>query len=364
MEKTIKPIKVVHITSRYLEFNAGVKQVLRELLAAQNALDELDVWIYGSNSNRLISPQGEATPAEIDDLLALKPDLAIFHSIYIPRYHKVAKALTKAGIPYLVEPHGSLDRRAQAKSTWKKKLAHLLWVDSWIRQAQAVIFLCEEERKASRVSDVKSEIIPNTFPTVFQLVEAVSPMHNPVKLMMLGRIDPFHKGMDRFFDTLRALPDSLGADILVELYGFGSDENLAWMQEQIKTTDSIKIQFKGSVFKEEKTEAFKNADIFCLFSRYEGLPLTLYEAAASGLPILVTEGSNRVEWVDANGNGWVLWDQDEEKWGEKMAQAIDAYRNDSQSYKEKALQSAKELPTWDDIARQSIDIYRKWGRKS
>jgi glycosyltransferase involved in cell wall biosynthesis len=206
-------------------------------------------------------------------------------------------------------------------------------------------------------------VIPNTFPTVFEIVQEVSPMHNPVKLMMLGRIDPFHKGMDRFFNTLRALPDAFGSEVLVELYGFGNKENMAWMKEQIKNTQKVEIQFKGSVFKDEKTEAFKTADIFCMFSRYEGLPLTLYEAAASGLPIIVTEGSNRTEWVMESKNGWVLWDRDEADWGKKLTEAIGQYIKDPMNYKENASASAKSLPTWDEIAISSVAVYRKWGRE-
>jgi glycosyltransferase involved in cell wall biosynthesis len=206
-------------------------------------------------------------------------------------------------------------------------------------------------------------VIPNTFPTVFEIVQEVSPMHNPVKLMMLGRIDPFHKGMDRFFNTLRALPESMGSEILVELYGFGSEENMNWVHEQIQNTKNVEILFKGAVFMEEKTEAFKNADIFCMFSRYEGLPLTLYEAAASGLPIIVTEGSNRTEWVMESKNGWVLWDRDEADWGKKLTEAIGQYIKDPMNYKENAIASAKSLPTWDEIAISSVAVYRKWGKQ-
>lgn len=364
MAMPVESIRILHMTTRYVDLNSGVKQVLRELLRAQNRLDELDVWVYETKHHRLISPLEEVRPAEIQDLLRLKPQLVVFHSIYILAYRKLARALTRAGIPYLVEPHGSLSKRAQEKSLWKKKIVNFLWIDAWIRRGKTVIYLCEEERAASRLPDLPNVIIPNTFPTLFEISEEILPVHNPVKLMMLGRIVPFHKGMDRFFNALQALPASFETKILVEIYGYGSEKNMAWLQDQIQNTSKVEIQFKGSVFGEEKTKAFKNADLFCMFSRSEGLPLTLYEAVASGLPLIVTEGSNRAAWVEKSENGWILWDEDEKDWGEKLVSAIAAYGQAPQTYKQNALQSAKDLPTWDEIAKGTVELYKKWGKFS
>jgi|GEM_PF-1248260 len=363
MEKAVKPLKVVHITSRYQVFKAGVKQVLKALSAAQNNLDELEVWIYGTNSMELIAPNGQASQASLQELLALEPDLAVFHSIYIPSFYPVAKALRKAGVPYLIEPHGSMDKRAQIKSSLKKWIAHHLWIDRWIRKAEAIIYLCQEERKASRLQNLPFSILTNTFPTVFGITEEITTVNEPIRLMMLGRMDPMHKGLDRFFKTLRAMPQETSSQIQVDLYGIGSQENLTWMHKEIDKIDNLDITFHGPVFGQEKTEAFKKADIFCMFSRYEGLPLTLYEAAASGLPVLVTEGSNRTEWVNEYGNGWILWDRDEAVWGKQLANAIADYRQNPKGYKQNAIRSAKDLPTWEDIAKESIKVYRKWGKK-
>jgi glycosyltransferase involved in cell wall biosynthesis len=145
----------------------------------------------------------------------------------------------------------------------------------------------------------------------------------------------------------------------VVLYGIGSKERLAWLNEEIDQIKNISVTFMGPVFGEEKAQAYREADIFCMFSRYEGLPLTLYEAAASGLPLIVTEGSNRTDWVEENKNGWILWDKDQDAWPDLLMEAVKAYQEDPKEYRNYALASARALPTWEDIAEMSEDVYRK-----
>ena len=366
MAKSIEPLRVIHVTSQYFKHNGGVKQVLRALAFAQNNRTDMKVWIYESKLNQVVDENGKVTPAKAKDLLALRPDLVVFHLIYIhiPSYYKVTRALKQAGIPYLVEPHGSLDRRAQAKSTWKKRIVNALWADRWLKGAKVIIYLCKEEERYSRLQGLNESMITNTFPTVIPILDEAPPSHKPVRLMVLGRIDTYHKGIDRFLATLKDLPQEAAGKVEVVFYGFGSAKELAWLKSEIAAIDNVAITFWGPIFGQEKAVAYRNADIFCMFSRYEGLPLTLYEAAASGLPLIVTEGSNRTEWVTENKNGWVFWDQDEENWGQQLMDVVLDYQQNAKTYKENALRSARKLPTWDQIAETSAEVYREWGRKS
>ncbi len=330
------------------------------MFAAQNALEELEVWIYESKTNRLIDPMGKAQPAGVKDLLAIQPDLAVFHAIYIPSFYKVTKALNVACIPYLIEPHGSLNRNAQAKSAIKKKLAHMLWIDRWLKGAKGIIFLCEEEREASRYPQIESAILPNTLSLVTVLEKETVETERAVRLMMLGRIAPRHKGLDRFLSALKALPTVEKGQIMVDIYGMGSKKNEEWVKAKIADLEGVNVRYLGPVFGEEKRKAYGQGGIFCMFSRSEGLPMTLYEASAAGLPLVVTEGSNRSDWVKSHKNGWVLYDRDQAEWGGKLAECIAAYREDPNGYRQKALKAAKSLPSWEEIAKESVKIYRKW----
>lgn len=319
----------------------------------------MKAWVYGSRDGILIAKGGVQKPARVNELMDLNLDLVIFHSLYsdIPAHWRIAKKLKTRGIPYLVQPHGNMDIRAQGKSTLKKWLANRVYVNRWLKNARAIVYLCEEERKASLMPKLDSVIIPNTFPRPFQIAEAILPANTPIRLMMLCRIDPYHKGIDRFLETLKRLPLETAELIQVEIYGFGTEEDIRWMEGELDAIQNVQIAFKGPIFGDEKTEVFKAADLFCMFSRYEGLPLALYEAAAMGLPLVVTEGSNRVNWVKEERNGFVLWDKDEENWGECLADAINSYRQNTKEYRENAIRSARRLPGWEEIAQITEEIY-------
>ena len=366
MEKTDKPISVLHICGMYVHNKGGVRRVLHELLTEQNRLEGMKAWVYGSKDGVLIANGGVQTPAGVKELMALNLDLVIFHSLYsdILSYWKITKELNKRGIPYLVQPHGNMDARAQAKSTLKKRVANRLHVNRWLKNARAIVYLCEEEKKATLMPKLDSVVIPNTFPRPFRIADQATPVNNPVRLMMLCRIAPYHKGIDRFLKTLKQLPSETAEKIQVEIYGFGTNGNIRWMEGEFASINNVRIAFKGPIFGEEKTKVFKSADLFCMFSRYEGMPLSLYEAAAMGLPLIVTEGSNRADWVEEEQNGFVLWDREEENWGEALAKAIKSYEQSPKGYRENAIRSAQNLSTWEEIAQTTKEVYGRLVNKN
>lgn len=361
METIDQSVKVLHIYYEYVSNQGGVKRVLHELVLEQNKVPGMQAWVYASKEKHLIDQLGQAKKASIDQALAHKPDLAIFHSLYsdLRGYGKITKALKKEGIPYLIEPHGNLAAKAMEKSGGKKRLVNHFLVDRWIKQARAIVYLCEEERQASRLQNMKSVVIPNSYPRPFAIAKEAPLVHQPVRLLMVSRIDPYHKGLDRFFQTLQALPQEAGSQITVDIYGFGSQADIQWLQGQAAAIKHIQVAFHGPIYKEEKTKAFQAADLFCLFSRYEGLPLSLYEAAASGLPVIVTEGSNRVDWVTKEKNGFVLYDHKEDQWGKELMEMVESYLKTPNVYKENALGSARQLPTWEEIASKTKDVYKR-----
>ena len=68
-------------------------------------------------------------PFRIDNVIEAwcKPDLVVFHEIYRIEFIQIKNELKKAGIPYIIVPHGSLTENAQKKSKIKKKIANFFF---------------------------------------------------------------------------------------------------------------------------------------------------------------------------------------------------------------------------------------------
>jgi glycosyltransferase involved in cell wall biosynthesis len=66
---------------------------------------------------------------------------------------------------------------------------------------------------------------------------------------------------------------------------------------------SNRIQFPG--WQRDIHEWLSGFDVFLLFSRWEGLPLSILEAMSMGLPIIASKISGNEELID-NRNGWLI----------------------------------------------------------
>jgi glycosyltransferase involved in cell wall biosynthesis len=66
------------------------------------------------------------------------------------------------------------------------------------------------------------------------------------------------------------------------------------------------VEFTGSLGQPEVAERFESADVFCLPSFAEGLPVVLMEAMANELPVVTSRIAGIAELVDDGANGLLL----------------------------------------------------------
>ena len=74
--------------------------------------------------------------------------------------------------------------------------------------------------------------------------------------------------------------------------------------------------------REDVTEIHSESDIFCLFSRREGLPVSIIEAMACGLPVVANSVGGVPELIEHGKTGYLLDEFDEDKAAEFIAYLI------------------------------------------
>ena len=117
-----------------------------------------------------------------------------------------------------------------------------------------------------------------------------------------------------------------------------------------------RFEFLGHVDKSRLIELYQNATIFVLPSHYEGLPTTLLEAMACGLPVVATAVSGNLDVIESGKNGVLV----PIKSPNKMAGAVSSLLDDEARMVELGLAARKTIEdrfTWDAISGKILQCY-------
>ena len=104
----------------------------------------------------------------------------------------------------------------------------------------------------------------------------------PISILFLARMERA-KGVFELIDAFNELKKEYGS---LELILAGNGGAYEEVRQYVKNYQGIEMI--GHIESEEKAEVFKKSDIYCLPSYSEGLPVSILEAMAFGLPVVTT----------------------------------------------------------------------------
>lgn len=149
------------------------------------------------------------------------------------------------------------------------------------RYCDSVVTLTERDKKYWETSTShKNQVISIPNPSPF-VVQKYSPEKNSKTVLAVGRLT-HQKGFDLLLQAWKEI-DSQFQNWRLLIVGEGEDRNL--LEEYV-----LQNELRNSVSFVGKTdnigEYYKQADIFCLSSRFEGFPMVLLETLAYGIPVV------------------------------------------------------------------------------
>jgi glycosyltransferase involved in cell wall biosynthesis len=121
---------------------------------------------------------------------------------------------------------------------------------------------------------------------------------------------------------------------------------------------SSHVYFAGNVANEELPRFLNSADIYVSGSLYDGTSVSLLEAMACGLPVVVTDVPAILEWVQDGKNGSVVPRRD----SSTLARRIVELANDStlrKTFSRENLAIAKKRADWEKNLDILENIYRR-----
>jgi glycosyltransferase involved in cell wall biosynthesis len=249
-------------------------------------------------------------------------DATIVHGLW--QYHGFGarRALRAAGVPYYVYTHGMLDPWFRRSYPLKhlKKWAYWPWAEYRVlRDAAAVIFTTEEERRLARESfwlyRANERVVPfgaspppaDRDALCAAFLQASPDLRDKEIVLFLGRLHP-KKGCDllihAFATHARERPNA-------HLVIAGPDPS-HWQPElhAIAQSHGIaqRISWPGMLQGDLKWGAFYASDVFVLPSHQENFGVAVAEALACGVPVLVSDKVNVWPEIKADGAGFVAPD--------------------------------------------------------
>ena len=311
---------------------------------ANNIIEKLDCQIKYNQDFSF-----ESLPKPFDN-----PDIIVFHEVYKPEYINIYKKALKKGIPYVIVPHGCLTNGAQKIKALKKHVGNLLLFNRFIKHAKIIQCLSQREYDETDFGVKKCVCsngiyIPEKRKAIFS--------KEGMKLLYIGRIDVFHKGLDILLDSVNMISGFMRDNgCTLEIRGPRS-KDFGLVDEKIKTYGIEDVVLLGSqIVGMEKEKKLLDADVFIQTSRFEGMPMGILEALSYGLPCIVTEGTGLGKLIEEKHAGWST-QFDKNNIVNTIKKAFEE-KKVFNIYSNNAVGLARDF-SWDKICAESIVLYEK-----
>lgn len=334
-----QPLRVLHLISSLNPALGGPSEGLRQLavglasLGARPCIVTLDApeapWLALPDAQAVgLGPAWRGTFAYAPQLIpwlrrhAGEFDAAVVHGLW--QFHGPAArlGLRAAGVPYFVFPHGMLDPWFKHEYPLKHAKKSLYWwlaQHAVLRDAAAVLFTCEEERRLARESfrpyEVREEVV--NYGTSLP-----AGIHSDNREAFLATF-PALAGQ-RLILFLGRLHEKKGCDLLIEAFArvaarepalhlvmAGPDQS-GWQAAltRLATERGLgeRITWTGMLQGELKWGALLAAEAFILPSHQENFGIAVAEALAVGTPVLISDKVNIWREIEADGAGLVAAD--------------------------------------------------------
>lgn len=217
-------------------------------------------------------------------LIQTKPDLMHLHVSSRASFWRKALFMTLAisfRVPYLLHLHGSEFQIFYDRECGERRRAVVRY---FFRRAARVVVLSRQWGVWVRgmCPDAKVETIYN--PVILPSHRTPFADREPASLLFLGRLGERKGTYDLLHAIQRLQPRFPGLKLL--LGGDGEIERVRAMATELGIARSVELL--GWVDAERKRELFSRSAVYVLPSYNEGLPMSVLEAMAAGMPIAST----------------------------------------------------------------------------
>ena len=206
------------------------------------------------------------------------------------------------------------------------------------------------------VTEIANGIDIARFPARARQLSASGTVH----ALAVGRIHP-DKDYRFLVDALRALPDAYRSRLQVTIVGEGDAVYESTLKQYAAEGSALpRFTFLGN--RNDIPALLNDADLFLMSSAQEGLPISLIEAAVSGLPCIVTDVGGCREIIDLCDNGYAVTHGDVQGYVTAVCHML----SDTTRFARLSLNAAakRQLLDIDRVTQRHLDVYESLVNKS
>ncbi|HEX8985275.1 MAG TPA: glycosyltransferase [Bryobacteraceae bacterium] len=375
-------LRIGHFQSGYPVPN-GITTVVSGLSRAM-ALAGHQVFVYGCgaeealtdrtrpvgpNHQVLLYPSDSRNPFRIPGSLRARLrsnqdrlDVLVIHGMFNPPDVSAARCASAAKLPYIVCPHGPYHPTLLAKHSTRKAVFGALFEKPKLRHALAVQVFSDQQAEYCKAYGIRtpSIVVPNGYeepPVLSGEPRKKGLLGGDPKLLYLGRIDRYHKGLDLFFEglALALRASTIPASTVLTVVG-PETEDSPWLRAQVhKLNLGRNVRFFGKAVDPVRWHLLESCDLFVHPSRYDGFPMAVMEAMTAGKPLLLSDQAGLNPWVAPARCAFIVRaDADSIRAG--LGRAIQV-REQWESMGQRGLEYVRGHLSWDQVARTAVLAY-------
>ncbi len=293
------------------------------------------------------------------------------HGGFVLLYYTISKRLVKSGkkIHIVLSPHGSYNEYVLSKQSLVKRIYYYLFERIVIKNASLIHLLGPTEINGFNfymASDNKpivclpdGALIENQAKVLLREFNSAT---DPFVLTYSGPIDIAEKGLDILIESLAKF--SKGVYSPVELWIIGEGEDLEKLNRICQAHGLLeKIKFFGAQPPDRRKELLQQSHVFVHPSRNDVVAVNLMEAAAMGLPLIVSEETNLGSFVRQYEAGWCLSRNNVENLTQAFHEAYVIYTTDTDAYfriKRNSAKMIREALSWNTLAKKWKEVYARF----
>ena len=281
-----------------------------------------------------------------------KPDLVVLHQVYTFSTLLGYIYAKKYGIPYAIEPHGSLTKYHESDSKLIKTLAKWILISKILREADAIIVTCESERHDLNLSFQAKTYQLGYGADVSQIAykaaqRPTTSSHN-LRIVFSGRFDK-KKNLPL---VIKAMPTVLEKypDLTLDIAGSGTAKEVKTLQSLIQSLKlESSIQFHGWVDAPKMLELFSGARLLVLPSENENFAIVVAEALSAGVPCVLSKFVGTADIVGKHHAGEIIQELTPTSVADGILKVL---QGDETKYREAAFEAVQNALDWSKIALQ------------